>query len=103
MRLRKTRLEDTSRLAEQQLPPFHAKLAVKHEINCLRVSNVLLFENASGESLFVIRLEHRNCLLHDDGTVVEFFIHEVHGAARDFHTVSKCLFLCFQTRKGWKQ
>ena len=41
--------------------------------------------------------------LHNDRPVVEFFVHEMHGAAGDFHAIGEGLLLRFEARKRGQQ
>ena len=61
---------------------------------------MLLFQDASGEGVLVVGVEDRAGFLHDDGAVVELFVDEVDGAARDFHAVGKGLLLGFEAGEG---
>src|SRR5580692_563639 len=90
-------------LARLQSPPCYLKLPLQNNTDCLRVRDVLLLENAGGEAVFVVRVEHRDRLLQNDGAVVEFFVYEVDRASRNFHTVSESLFLGFKSRKCRQQ
>src|SRR5581483_9030943 len=70
---------------------------------CLRVGDVLLLEDAGGEGVFVISIEHRDRLLHDDGPVIEMLVDEVYRAPRDLHAVFNRLLLRFEPRKRRQQ
>src|SRR5207245_11375651 len=64
-----------------------AEAAFEHEAHGLGVNAVLLFQDAVGQRLECIVIEHRHCRLRDDGAGVEVFIHDVHCAAAPFHPV----------------
>src|SRR5580692_560089 len=53
--------------------------------------------------MFVVGVEHGNNLLQNDGTMVEFFVYEVHGTTGNFHTVREGLLLSFQCGKSRQQ
>ncbi len=65
-----------------------------------RVGNVFLFQDARRQRMIVVRVENRHGLLQNDGAVVEVSIHEMHGAAGDFHSVVEGLFLRVESGKA---
>ena len=64
---------------------------------------MFLLQNAGRQRVFVVGVEHRNSLLHDDRAVVEFLVHKMHGAAGNFHSVSEGLLLRFESGKRGQQ
>ncbi len=62
-------------------------------------SRRILSESVSGR----IAIENRNDRLQNDGSSVEIFIHEVHRAAGEFHSIFQRLALRFESWEGWKQ
>ena len=60
---------------------------------------MLLLQDAGGETAFSISLENRHRFLHNDRSMIQFFVYEVHSAACDFHSVGKGLFLSLQPGK----
>jgi len=57
------------------------ELSFEHEVDRLRIGDMLLLEDSLGERVFIIAIEHWHSFLHDDGPVVELFVHEVDRAA----------------------
>src|SRR5579862_158141 len=53
--------------------------------------------------MLVVGFENWHCLLHDDRTVIEFFIHKMHRATRNLHTVCERLLLGFQSGERGQQ
>jgi hypothetical protein len=49
--------------------------------------------------MLVIAVEHGDGLLHNDRSVIEFFVHEMYCAARNFDSVGESLFLSFEAGK----
>src|ERR1019366_236489 len=72
------------------------KSTLQHHPDCLAVCDVFLFQDASSQRVLVVAVEHRHHFLHQDGTVIEVRVHEVHRAARDLHTVVEGLLLGLQ-------
>ena len=64
---------------------------------------MLLCENAGGERLHGIVVQHRHGGLHDDGAGVQVFVDEVDGAAGDFDAVLQRLVLRVQAGEGGQQ
>ena len=64
---------------------------------------MLLLKDAGGEAGFVVGVEYRDCLLQNDGAVVEFFVDKVDSTARDLHTIGESLFLGLKSRKRRQQ
>ena len=64
---------------------------------------MLLLQDARGEGMFVVGVEHGNNLLQNDGTVVEFFVHEMHRTTGNLHTVGEGLFLSLQSGESRQQ
>jgi hypothetical protein len=62
-------------------PPHQAVLAAEDAREGLRVGDVLLVQDARGETLGGVLVEHRNHALQDDCAVVDGLIHEVNGAS----------------------
>src|SRR5580693_4908024 len=79
------------------------KISPQNNIDGLRISNMLLLQNAASQSMFVVAARHRNSLLHDDRSMIKFFIHKMHGAARDLYPISEGLLLCFKPGESWQQ
>ena len=42
---------------------------------------MFLLKNAFSQRMFIVRIEHSHGFLHDDRTVIEFFIHKMDAAA----------------------
>ena len=61
------------------------------------------FQDAVGQRVLVVGVEHRHGSLHEDGAVVEVLVHKMHGAAGDLHAVVERLVLRFQPREGRQQ
>ena len=64
---------------------------------------MFLLQNAFRQRVLVIGIEHGNGLLHDDGSVVEFFIHKMHRATGHFYAVGEGLLLRLQSGKRGKR
>ena len=84
------------------LPTTHSS-PLQHDIDRLRVGHVFLLQNSRGQRVLVVGVQHRDRFLHDDGSVVEFFIHKMHGAAGDFYAVGEGLFLRFEAGECGQQ
>ena len=65
----------TIRLARDLKFPF------QHNPDRFGVCDVFLLKNARRKRVLVVGVQHGYGLLHDDGAVIEFLIHEVHRAA----------------------
>ena len=61
---------------------------------------MFLFQNPCGQRVLIIAIEHTDRLLHDDRTMIEFLVDEMHGASRHFHALSECLLLRFEAGKS---
>ena len=75
-----------------RLDPYHAasfdaEFASGKEVHGLGIGFVLFGQNAGGETLLGVVVEDRHGPLENDGTPVHILIHEMHGAAGDFHAV----------------
>ena len=81
-------------------PPHNLKLSRQHDADRLRVRDVFLLQNACRQRVFIVRLENGERLLHNDCAVIEFFVHKVHCATRNFHAIGKRLLLRLET---WKR
>ena len=55
------------------------------------------------QRMLIVPIQHRNRLMHDDRTMIEFFIDEMDRASRNFHAISERLLLCFEPRKRRQQ
>ena len=75
-------------------------MSVQHDTDRLRISDVLLLENATGKAPLIITVKNRDRLLHDDCPVIEFLVHKVDGTTGNFHAICESLLLRFQPRKG---
>ena len=53
---------------------------LQHKIYGFAVCDVLLVQDTSPESMLVVRIENGHGFLHDDGPMVEFFIHKMYCA-----------------------
>ena len=60
---------------------------------------MLLFENSCRQRVLVILGKYPYCLLHDDGSVIQFLVDEVHRASTHFHPVGESLLLGLES---WK-
>ena len=63
------------------------------------IGDVFLLEDARGKRVLVVGVEHGHGFLHDDGAMIEFLVHQVHRAARHFHSVGEGLLLRFEAGK----
>src|SRR5580704_1415143 len=84
-------------------PAFKSNSPLYQILNCLRVDDVLLSENARGQRIDRIIIEHRYGGLDQDRAGVQKFIDEVNGAASDFYTMIEGLTLCVEAWKGGEQ
>src|SRR5450631_4748686 len=82
-----------------QLPPDDLESSTQHDIDRLAVSHVFLLEDACRECVFIVVIKHGHRFLHNDGPVIKFLIHKMHGATGYFHTIREGLLLCFQAGK----
>ena len=73
--------------------PTNLVLLTRHLRNRLRIGHVLLGQYPRCQRARVIGLEDRDCPLHNDCAVVEFFVDKVHGAARGFCAIIEGLLL----------
>lgn len=64
---------------------------------------MFLLKNASRECAFIVVFEHWNGFLHNDGAMVELFVHKMHGAAGNLYAVGESLLLRLQSGKRRKQ
>ncbi len=64
---------------------------------------MLFLEDARRERLRRVVIEHRHDRLAHDGAGVHAFVHEVHGAAGEFHAMFERLPLRLFAREGGKQ
>ncbi len=62
---------------------------------------MLLFEDAGGECLHGITVEHGHDGLANDWPGIDAFIHHVNGAARKLYTCLERLLLGVYPREGW--
>ncbi len=60
---------------------------------------MLLLKNSSSQRMLVITVKDRNCLLHDDGPMIQFLVDKMHRAAGNFYAVSECLLLRLESGK----
>src|SRR5579862_9551001 len=65
----------------------------KHQRDGLGINTVLFFEDARGERLRCVLIEHRHCGLFHDGAGIEPLIYKVHRATGDFDAVRNRLVL----------
>ena len=85
-----------------QLSAHHVKLSLEDNIDRFAVGDVFLLEDAGCQGMFVVAVEYGNRLLQNDGAVIEFFIHKVHGATCNLYTVGKGLLLSLESRESWQ-
>src|ERR1700744_1512832 len=64
---------------------------------------MLLLENSGSQRVLVITVEDRHCLLHNDGAMIRFLIPKVARKAGNFYSVTKGLFLRFESGKRRQQ
>ena len=64
---------------------------------------MLLLENALGQRMLVVGVEHGNGLLHNDGAVIEFLIDKMDRTTGNLHTVGEGLLLRFQSGETRQQ
>src|ERR1035437_9440487 len=86
-----------------QLPRDDLESSTQHDIDRLAVSHVFLLEDACRECVFIVVIKHRHRFLHNDGPVIKFLIHEMHGATGYFHPICERLLLRLQSRKRRQQ
>src|SRR5437588_11682045 len=79
------------------------KIALEHNVDRLRVGNVLLIEDTGGQSVFVVAILDVDRSLNDDRAVIQFLIHKMDATTRHFHSVGKSLLLSFEPRERWKE
>ncbi len=79
------------------------EISTQHNVDRFRVGNVLLLQNARGEGVLIVAVKHRDSLLHDDRSVIEFFVNEMHGASGNLYSIGECLLLRFEAGKCWQQ
>src|SRR6059058_1427928 len=77
--------------------------SLKNDANRFGINAMLFFQDSFRERSFRVVVFHRNDGLHDDGARVEVFVHEMHGAAGEFHPVFQRLALRFEARKRRQQ
>src|SRR6202790_4028455 len=73
--------------------------AFEDDAHSFGVDAMLFGENASGERSFSVVVEHANGGLQYNRAGVEIFVHEMHGAAGEFHSILERLALGLQARK----
>ena len=78
---------------------YHLILPLEHDPDRLRVRDVLLLEDTSGEGVLVIIVVRKHRLLHDDGAVIEFFVDEMHRASGHLHAVGERFLLGLEARE----
>ena len=78
-------------------------MAAQDAVNSLGVRDVLLRENARGESRGGVRILDRHCALEDDDAVIHALVDEMNRAAGDFGAVAERLLLRVEPREGRKQ
>lgn len=79
------------------------KICPQNNIDRFRISNVFLLQDPRPKRVLVVAAEHRNSLLHNDRAMIQFFIHKMHRAAGNLHTISESLLLRLQPRKSRQQ
>src|SRR5438445_10220883 len=87
----------------QHAAAFDAELAGEHQANGFGINAVLLAKYARGESFLRVAGLCRDNGLRDDGARVKSFVHEMHGAAAEFHAVVERLALRFESGKRRQQ
>ena len=60
---------------------------------------MLLLQDAGRKGMLVVGVENGDGFLDDDGSVVKFFVHEVHGATGNSYAVGESLLLRLQSRE----
>lgn len=78
-------------------------ISPENHIYRLAVRYVFLFQDACCECVVVVVRKYRDDLLHNDGSVVEELVDEVHGAAGYLYSVIESLFLRVESGKCRKQ
>lgn len=84
---------DVAAAADLVLPTYRAG-------DGLGVGDVLFGENAGGEGVGIVGIEHRDGTLENDDAVVEVLIDEVDGAAGDLDSVVEGLLLGIEAGEG---
>ena len=72
----------------------HLRVSAQHNIDRFRISQMLLFQYSCRKRVLVVAVEYRHRLLHNNRPVIQFLVHEMYSAARDFHAISKSLSSC---------
>src|SRR5271168_4379353 len=90
-------------LTRLQSPANDFELPAEHYVDRLRIRNMLLLQDAGSERVLVVGFEHGHGLLHDDRSVIQFLVDEVHGAAGNFHPISESLLLRFESWERGQQ
>ena len=84
-----------SALSGHDSPAFNLEVPAKNDLDRIAIRNVLLLQNPCSERVLVICIEYRYGPLHDDRSVIEFFVDEMDCASRDSDTICEGLFLGF--------
>jgi len=82
-----------------------AKAALQHNAHSFGIDAMLFFQDARGERLRRIVIEHGHDGLQDNRPGVDILIHKVYRATGISHAVFQSLALCLEPRKrrqqGW--
>src|SRR5262249_60990358 len=94
------RYSDSSARLGQEPAAIDLEIATEHDVDSFGIANMLLFENARGEGLFVIVRQDRYSPLRDGRSMIKLFIHKMDGAAGNFSAVFDGLSRAVKTSKG---
>jgi len=76
---------------------------VEQDIQGFGVCDVLLLKDPRRERVIVVCIQHWQSFLQHDRAVVEFFVHQVHGASGNSYAIVESLLLRFEAWERWQQ